>query len=191
MSFHAKTLRNLIGDDRLGDAIETLIAYLEQDDTLHDVYDQVILIKGRFKDFTKKANAGVEEDKDLNSIRVALLNIVRDVDQRSKEQAPQPPKQSTHTPVPPAPQTNPYVAQCFFNGDVNQYFITPTNQIVMVNAVTNFSTVVASRVASVNPNFAWVYLFPNGFFYSIDHSGGIWGVNAFGLPMQLGYVRYY
>jgi hypothetical protein len=45
MSLHAKTLRNLIGDDRLGEAIEMLIAHLEQDDTLHDVYDQVILIR--------------------------------------------------------------------------------------------------------------------------------------------------
>jgi hypothetical protein len=61
----------------------------------------------------------------------------------------------------------------------------------MVNAITNFSMVVASRVTSVNPNFAWVYMFPNGFFYSIDQAGGIWGVNAFVLPMQLGYVQYF
>jgi len=32
-------------------------------------------------------------------------------------------------------------------------------------------------------------MFPNGFFYSIDHSGGIWGLNAFGMPMQMGYVQ--
>jgi hypothetical protein len=188
MSFHAKTIRNLIGDDRLEEAIEMLIIHLEQDDDRHDLYDQMILLKSRFKDFKKKANAGVEEDKDLNSIRVALLNIIREMDQHPKEQVHQQPR---NVPAPQVPQANPYIAQCFFNGDLNQYYVTPTNQIVMVNAITNFSMVVASRVTSVNPNFAWVYMFPNGFFYSIDHSGGIWGVNAFGLPMQLGYVQYY
>ena len=60
----------------------------------------------------------------------------------------------------------------------------------MVNPLNNFSTIVANRVASVNPNFAWVYLFPNGFFYNVDHSGAIWGVNAFGMPLQMGYVQY-
>jgi hypothetical protein len=32
MSFHAKTIRNLIGDDRLEEAIEMLIGHLEEDD---------------------------------------------------------------------------------------------------------------------------------------------------------------
>ncbi|MFZ4635288.1 MAG: hypothetical protein ACOYNO_13875, partial [Saprospiraceae bacterium] len=58
MSFHAKTIRNLIGDDRLEEAIEMLIGHLEEDDARHDLYDQTILLKGRLKDFKKKANAG-------------------------------------------------------------------------------------------------------------------------------------
>ncbi|MCC6459538.1 MAG: hypothetical protein IT260_03640 [Saprospiraceae bacterium] len=49
---------------------------------------------------------------------------------------------------------------------------------------------VALKTPSANPAFAWIYQFPNGAYYSIDHQGAIWGMNAYGMPMQMGYVQY-
>lgn len=187
MSLNAKKIRNLIGDDRLEEALEDMLGYLEHRDNDHDLYDQAILQKGRWKDYKKKLNAGIEDDKDLNGIRMALLNILRDIEKRAREDAPVNPP---HPPQPAPPPQQTYVAQCFFNGDMHQYFLTPANQIVALNPMTNLPMVVASRVSSADPNIAWVYMFPNGLYYNIDHNGAIWGVNAFGFPMQMGYVKY-
>lgn len=194
-----RRIRELIGENEIEQAIRLLIDELENAAGSGDLLDSAILQKSRWVEYKKKNISGLGEDKEINGIRAALLNISREIDNRAATGHATKLSDSSHTPppkppqfdTPQPPQTQPqYIARCFFNNDPNSYFVTPANQIVVVNPLTNFSTIVANRVASVNPNFAWVYLFPNGFFYNVDHSGAIWGVNAFGMPVQMGYVQY-
>lgn len=193
-----KRIRELIGENEIEQAINLLIDYLEKDAGSGDLLDSAILQKSRWVEYKRKNISGLGEDKEINGIRAALLNISREIDNRATQGHPTHLTESGYSPPPKPPQFDSpppaqqpaYIARCFFNADPNSYFVTPTNQIVMLNPLTNFSTVVANRVASMNPNFAWVYLFPNGFFYNVDHAGAIWGVNAFGMPVQMGYVQY-
>ena len=195
-----KRIRELIGENEIEQAIQMLIAHLEHIPGSRDLFDSAILQKSRWVEYKRKNISGLGEDKEINGIRAALLNISREADNRAEhghkshvaDTGYSPPPKPPQFDSPPPAQTQPqYLARCFFNADPNSYFVTPANQVVMVNPLTNFSTVVANRVASVNPNFAWVYLFPNGFFYNVDHAGAIWGVNAFGMPVQMGYVQYF
>lgn len=178
-------VREFIGENDVEKAFQWL---LEQcNNTLYrDLLDQVYLQKGTWAEYKRRQLAGVAEEKEFNAIKLALFDIARAIDNRPEEtgnlRKPEPP------PPPPPPPVQ-YVARCYFNGDMNAYYVTPGNQIVMVNPLTNFSTVVAVRTPSMNPAFAWFYMFPNGFYYSIDHAGAIWGLNAFGMPMQMGYVQ--
>ena len=187
-----KEIRDYIGNDQIEQAIYALLELLEVRYDDHDLHDQTILQKGRWADYKKRDIGGFGDDKDVNSIRAALLNITRELETRMKQPAPKKREPIPH-PAPPIlePPKNPYVAQCHFTGDMNAYYVLPNNQIVMVNPATNLSMVVAGRAPSAYPNFAWVYLFPNGFFYNVDHAGAIWGVNAYGMPMQMGYVEYF
>lgn len=191
MASNTKQVRELIGENEIEQAIGLLLDYFENG-TEYDLLDQTILQKSRWADYKRKNLGGFGDEKESNAIRLSLLDITREADQRSvqpKTQYNNPPEnRGNNQPPPPPPPPPKYVAQCYFNGDPNAYYVTPTNQIVMVNPMTNFTMVVASRTASMNPAFAWVYMFPNGFFYSIDHAGAIWGVNAFGMPVQMGYV---
>lgn len=182
-------VRELIGENEIEQAILLLLDYLKAAN-YRDLQDQVYLQKGNWSEYKRRRLAGVAEEKDLNALRLALFDITRELDDRP-EQSPDPDKpRRAEPPPPPPPPAQQYLARCFFNGDMNTYYVAPNNQVVMLNPMTNFSAVVATRVPSMNPGFAWVYMFPNGFYYSIDHAGAIWGVNAFGLPMQMGYVQY-
>lgn len=179
-------IRELIGENDIGQAIQLLLDLI-QTGRHRDLLDQTYLQKGKWAEYKRRRLAGVAEEKELNEIRLSLFDIARELDDRP-EQAPEPERRREPPPVEPhQPQ---YVARCVFNGDMNAYFVAPAGQIVVVNPITNFASMVATRVPSTNPAFAWFYMFPNGFYYSIDHAGAIWGVNAFGMPMQMGYVQY-
>ncbi len=181
-------VRELIGENDLEKAIQTLLDYLKAGNH-RDLQDQVYLQKGNWSEYKRRRLAGVAEEKDLNTLRLALFDITRELDDRPDQPA-EPDRPKRPEPPPPPPPPVQYVARCYFNGDMNTYFVTPTHQIVMINPMTNFSVVVASRMPSMNPQFAWLYMFPNGFYYSIDHAGAIWGVNMYGMPMQMGSVQY-
>ena len=193
MANSSKHIRELIGENEIEQAINQLLELLYHS-TEHDLSDAAVLQKSRWAEYKRKNVSGLAKNEDIDGIRDALLKIVREMDNRATTgntgyQQQQAPPRQPEIPPPPPPQKT-YVAQCFFNGDPNTYYVAPNNQIVVVNPMSNFPVVVASRTASLNPTFAWIYQFPNGFYYSIDHNGAIWGVNAFGLPVQMGYVQY-
>lgn len=193
MANSSKQIRELIGENEIEQAINQLLELLYHS-TEHDLSDAAVLQKSRWAEYKRKNVSGLAKNEDIDGIRDALLKIVREMDNRATTgntgyQQQQAPPRQPEIPPPPPPQKT-YVAQCFFNGDPNTYYVAPNNQIVVVNPMSNFPVVVASRTASLNPTFAWIYQFPNGFYYSIDHNGAIWGVNAFGLPVQMGYVQY-
>lgn len=193
MTNSTRHIRELIGENEIEQAIDRLLDLL-YNSVEHDLSDSAVLQKSRWAEYKRKNVSGLAKNEDIDGIRDALLKIVREMDNRSIKTPSEPPQ--TYTPPrmpdvpPPPPPPKAYVAQCFFNGDPNTYYVTPNNQIVVVNPMSNFPVAVATRTASLNPAFAWIYQFPNGFYYSIDHNGAIWGVNAFGLPMQMGYVQY-
>lgn len=194
---NTRQIRELIGENEIEQAISLLLDYLYSG-TEYDLVDSAVLQKSRWAEYKRKNVSGLARNEDIDGIRDALLKIVRELDNRATKGAT---GESTRSetiqrkppdmPPPPPPPVKTYVAQCFFNGDPNTYYVTPNNQIVVVNPMTNFPVVVASRLASMNPAFAWIYQFPNGFYYSIDHNAAIWGVNTFGMPMQMGYVQYF
>lgn len=193
MANSSKHIRELIGENEIEQAINQLLELLYHS-TEHDLSDAAVLQKSRWAEYKRKNVSGLAKNEDIDGIRDALLKIVREMDNRATTgntgyQQQQAPPRQPEIPPPPPPQKT-YVAQCFFNGDPNTYYVAPNNQIVVVNPMSNFPVVVASRTASLNPTFAWIYQFPNGFYYSIDHNGAIWGVNAFGLPVQMGHVQY-
>jgi hypothetical protein len=188
-----KQIRTLIGENQIEQAVQLLIEYLEPSPE-QDLFDQMILQKSRWADYKRKELGGFGNDKDINEIRSSLVNIIREIENRKNK----PVQKETPLPHlnPPPPVSQPplqknYIAQCFFNNDPNTYYVLPNNQIMMLNMMTNLSVFVATRTASPLPNFAWIYQFPNGFYYSIDHAGVIWGLNAFGMPMQMGFVQYF
>lgn len=198
MATSTKQIRELIGDNEIEQALSLLLDYLYSG-TEYDLTDSAVLQKSRWAEYKRKIVSGLAKNEDIDEIRDSLIRIVREIDNRAakaetQQQQPYvPPRQTDFPPPPPPPPPPPvkqYVAQCFFNGDPNTYYVAPNNQIMVVNPMSNFPVVVATRTASMNPAFAWIYQFPNGFYYSIDHNGAIWGVNAFGMPMQMGYVQY-
>jgi hypothetical protein len=197
----SRRIRELIGENQIEQAIRLLIDYLEQT-TEHDLLDQIILQKSRFTDYNKKHLSGFGEDKEINAIRSSLLEINREAANRADRPLSSPSAKPVETPVSkfnpipqpsvlPDTQSKQYFAQCFFTGDPNTYYVLNNGQIVIINQMTSLPIVVATRTASLNPAFSWVYQFPNGMYYSIDHTGVIWGVNAFGMPIQMGYVQYF
>ena len=194
MTNNTRHIRELIGENEIEQAIDQLLDLL-YNGAEYDLTDSAVLQKSRWAEYKRKNVSGLARNEDIDGIRDALLKIVREIDNRAikgntgRQEPYTPPRQPENPPPPPPPQRN-YVAQCFFNGDPNTYYVTPNNQIVVVNPMSNFPVTVATRTASLNPAFAWIYQFPNGFYYSIDHNGAIWGVNAFGMPMQMGYVQY-
>jgi hypothetical protein len=186
-----KQIRTLIGENQIEQAIQLLIEYLEPSPD-QDLFDQMILQKSRWADYKRKELGGFGDGKDINEIRSSLVNIIREIENRKNKpvQKETPPPHFDPPPVSQPPLQKNYIAQCFFNNDPNTYYVLPNNQIVMLNMMTNLSVFVATRMASPLPNFAWIYQFPNGFYYSIDHAAVIWGLNAFGMPMQMGFVQY-
>jgi hypothetical protein len=193
MATSTKQIRELIGDNEIEQAISLLLDYLYSS-TEYDLTDSAVLQKSRWAEYKRKIVSGLAKNEEIDEIRDSLLRIVREIDNRAAKAGTeqQKPYEASRQPdfPPPPPPVKMYLAQCFFNGDPNTYYVAPNNQIVVVNPMSNFPVVVATRTASMNPAFAWIYQFPNGFYYSIDHNGAIWGVNAFGMPMQMGYVQY-
>lgn len=194
MANNTRQIRELIGENEIEQAVSLLLDHLNAG-TEYDLVDSAVLQKSRWAEYKRKNVAGLARNEDIDGIRDALLKIVRELDNRAAKVATG--ESSGFTQVnrqpemPPPPPVQSYVAQCVFSGDPNTYYVAPNNQIVVVNPMSNFPVVVATRTASMNPAFAWIYQFPNGFYYSIDHNGAIWGVNAFGMPMQMGYVQYF
>lgn len=196
MSAIADSVRNLIGDGETLKAIEALESHLRTGDS--DLYNQVIHQKGQFNAFRKRDNLGLGADPaTLAKINYAILEIVTEVDKEeegfftpSYSSNPARSNQQYGPGTPESPPASEFVAQCFFYNDPNQYFVNQFNQIIAYNPISNLRMPVAQRVPSNDPRFLWLYYFSNGMFYSIDHQGAIWGQNMFGMPMQMGYVRY-
>jgi hypothetical protein len=191
-----KQIRNLIGENHIEQAIQLLLEILESSPE-QDLFDQMILQKSRWADYKRKHLSGFGDDKEINAIRSSMLDIARELENRKNKPAGKEMPQTTftppvvqQTPVLPPPIQQPYIAQCFFNGDPNVYYVQQNNQVVVLNLMTNLPVMVAMRVVSALPAYAWFYQFPNGLYYSIDHAAVIWGVNAFGMPVQMGYVHY-
>ncbi len=195
MSIHIKTIRNYIGDNRLEEAIEQLVALLENEHTCHDLYDQTLVQKSNWHDYVYKDRLNIAKKEDLNVVIAKLLDILRTYEKRKNatpvSSASSPPTQNptTHQ-QPPVPNTPRYIARCFFYNDMNAYYVLENNQVVMFNAMTNQSMIVAMRTIPLVAGYAWNYQFPDGRYYSIDGNGAIWGINFYGLPVQLGYVQY-
>ncbi len=186
-----KQIRNLIGENQIEQAILLLIEMLESSPE-QDLFDQMILQKSRWADYKRKHLSGFGDDKEINAIRSSMLDITRELENRKNKPVVKEMPQSTFTPpsVQPPPFQQPFIAQCFFNGDPNVYYVQQNNQIIVLNRMTNLPVMIGMRVVSALPTYAWFYQFPNGLYYSIDHAAVIWGVNAFGMPVQMGYVHY-
>ncbi len=190
-----KTIRSYIGDNRLEEAIEQLIALLENEDICYDLYDQTLVQKSNWNNYVHKDRLNIAKKEDLDVVIAKLLDILRTYEKRKKE-PPVSPISSipTQSPTPPqrqpAQQTPRYVARCFFYNDMNAYYVLEDNQVVMFNAVTNQSMIVAMRTMPMLAGYSWSYQFTDGRYYSVDGQGAIWGINFYGLPMQVGYVQY-
>lgn len=187
-----KLIRNLIGENQIEQAIQLLIEHLEPSPE-QDLYDQMILQKSRWADYKRKHLSGFGDDKEINAIRSAILDIAREIENRKNKPAVKETSPTSFNPpnISQPPLQKNYFAQCIFNGDPNLYYVQHNNQITVLNMMTNLPVFVANRVVSNLPAYAWFYQFPNGFFYSIDHQGAIWGLNPFGFPIQMGYVQYF
>ena len=189
----SKRIRQLIGENELEQAIVELEQYLE--DKNQDLLDQLTLQRRNYTAYRKKVTAGYGDEREASAIGDQLMTILRDVEKWEKAGA-QPAREnlqylenaSKTTKVPSVNQPK-YSAKCVFFNDPNQYFVSPQNQIVAVNAFTGVSMIVAAKMPSMYPNVAWVYTFPNGVYYNVDLQGGIWGMNAFGQPFQMGFVE--
>lgn len=195
-------IHELIGEDNLDEVIKLLMQYL-RGSRHDDLLDGLVLQKAEWSEYKRRNIAGIAKTEELNEVRNKILVIARELDRRpEKAEAPEkrpepapwpePEKPRRREPPPPPPPPEPqYVARCFFTGDLAAYFVTPQGQIMMQNPLTNFTAQVAMQVPSMNAAFAWVFVLPNGIYYNIDHNGAIWGSNAFGMPMQVGYVQYF
>lgn len=190
----ADKVRELVGEGETLRAIEVLEQHLKGRNT--DLYNQVIHQKGQFNTYRKQSNLGMGADPAVAAkINYAILEIATSIE-KGEDQSWQPTggqsgggnsgiqQDTSHN------QPAEYTAQCFFYNDPNQYWVNRYNQIIAYNPVTNLNMPIAQRVPSNDPRFAWLYYFNTGMFYSIDHQGAIWGQNMFGMPMQMGYVKY-
>ncbi|MAT54844.1 MAG: hypothetical protein CMN32_10225 [Saprospirales bacterium] len=203
-------IRAHIGEGELEKAIDTLVQFLRP--IGGELYDQAVHQRGLFKSYMKDRMLGLANNaEEKNKISMAILSLASQVDQHDLEnpnRASQPstPAQkdfsnqaSYNQPqTPPVQQQQPqaqqqprYKAQCFFTGDIMQYYITENDQILAVNPLTNQSLIVGMKMPSNNFNFAWTYyVSATNIYYMVDHAGLIWGQN-FGMPAQVGYVKYF
>ncbi len=207
-------VRAHIGEGELEAAIDQLVGFLKE--IGGDLYDQALHQRGLYKSWQRDRMLGVANDPaEKNRIMLAVLNIASQIDklgledpqrraqykQRSSEgedasldmdwpsnsDVPEP-EMPDPTHQPPAGQ---YQAQCFFTGDMMQYYITKDDQILAVNPLTNQRLIVGVKMPPQNFNFAWTfYVNATGIYYLVDHAGIIWGQN-FGVPAQVGYVKYF
>lgn len=205
----SEKIRAHIGEGEHDAAIEVLVGFLKT--TGGDLYNQAILLKGKFKEYEREKRLGLGEKPEVKSqISLAVLDLADQIDQRNLENPPtqqdfekmrpdpqqvhrqqqQQPQQNFYQPNTPPAQPQ-YVAQCFFTGDLMQYFITNQNQILAVNPMTNQSLIVRMKMPSQDYRYAWTYyISATGAYYLVDHTGLIWG-QSFGMPAQMGYVKYF
>lgn len=203
-------IRAHIGEGELEEAIDTLVSFLKP--IGGDLYDQSVHQRGQFKSYMKERMLGLANNAEVkNKISMAVLSLAGQVDKldlenpnRARNQSAkanefveqtnynQPQSPPTQPQQPPVPQQQPrYKAQCFFTGDIMQYYITENDQILAVNPLTNQSLIVGVKMPSNNFNFAWTYyVSATNIYYMVDHAGLIWGQN-FGVPAQVGYVKYF
>ena len=188
-------VRGLVGEGETLQALETLEQYLKGKNT--DLYNQVIHQKGQYNTYRKQNNLGMGADPAVAAkINYAILEIATAIE-KGEDQVSEQYQEGTrtgggqyHQEKNQNQQPQEYIAQCFFYNDPNQYWVNRYNQIIAYNPVTNLNMPIAQRVQSNDPRFSWLYYFNTGLFYSIDHQGAIWGQNMFGMPVQMGYVRY-
>lgn len=198
-----------IGEGEHEAAIETLVNFLKT--TGGDLYNQAILLKGKYKEYEREKRLGLGEKPEVKAqISMAVLDLADQIDQRNLENPPtqqdfekmrpdpkqvfqqqqQQPQQQFYRSNQPVQQPQ-YLAQCFFTGDLMQYFITNQNQIIAVNPLTNQAIAVGMKLPSQDFRFAWTYyISATGAYYLVDHAGLIWG-QSFGMPFQMGYVKYF
>jgi hypothetical protein len=90
-----------------------------------------------------------------------------------------PPPVSPMRPVAPT-----FVAQCIFNGDPAQYFVTATDEIIGI-VPGRPAIVVGRKIPPTVMGFAWMYATPV-VIYGVDPQGGIWNRTLTGMPFQVG-----
>lgn len=203
-------IRDHIGEGELEEAIDTLVQFLHP--IGGEIYDQAVHQRGLFKSFMKDKMLGLSNNsEDKNKISMAVLSLAGQVDKLDLENPKKSHDYSTQQQSELAnfnqydnhqlasnqghkqsnvPGTQ-YKAQCFFNGDIMQYYITENDQILALNPLTNQSFIVGVKMPSNNFNFAWTYyVTATNIYYMVDHAGHIWGQN-FGVPAQVGYVKYF
>lgn len=198
------TIRKQLEEGENETALDALVGFLK---TIGgDLYNQAILVKGKYKEYQREKRLGLGAQPEVMSQTIlAILALADQIDQQNLENPPtqqdfkkmrpdahlvqqrqQPPKQPSQPPA-----QSPYIAQCFFNGDMAQYFVSPQNQIFMVNPMTNQTLIVGMKMPSQDQRFAWTYYMnASGNYYLVDHAGLIWG-QSFGMPFQMGYVKYF
>jgi effector-associated domain 11 (EAD11)-containing protein len=194
-------IRTHIGEGELSEAIETLAGYLQS--VGGDYYNQTILLKGKYKDYRREKMMGMADNEQVKSrISMAVLDLASQIDKGEVEQSgdssnlkirsPEPKKRKKKKAKTPAPPSQPqYTAQCFFTGDMMQYYITGNDQIVAINPLTNQTLMVGVKMPSQDTNYAWTYYVnATGVFYLADHAGILWGQNS-GILAQVGYVKYF
>jgi hypothetical protein len=196
MSEISDQVRTLVGQGKYQEAIDLLVRDLKSIST--ELYNQAIHIRGQYSAYHKNVLRGTGDQAETrNKISWAVLDLATQLENfKEKEPADQPQANNTgddpnthHSPQPTQPAT--YKAQCFFNGDAMQYFITPQNQIICMNPMTNQSFMVGMKMPSQDFRYAWTYYIQaNGMYYMVDHAGVIWGQN-FGMPAQMGHVKYF
>lgn len=195
-------VRAHVGEGELEEAIDLLVHFLKG--IGGDMYNQSIHQSGLYKSYLRDRMQGIANNaEEKNKISISILNLAAQIDRQELEN-PQKAKVPHDESMPPAPQPPPYSpppstatpptqarAQCFFNGDMMQYYITQNDQIMAVNPLTNQSLIVGVKMPSQHFNFAWTYYVnATGIYYMVDHAGIIWGQN-FGMPVQVGYVKYF
>ena len=156
-------IRTHIGEGELSDAIEALTGYLKT--VGGDIYNQAILLKGKYKDYHREKMMGMTDNEKVKSqISMAVLDLATQIDKEDLAS----PAANTRTPASdnptfkkPASLDDPprvkYAAQCFFTGDMMQYYITQNDQIVAVNPMNNQSLIIGVKMPSQDANYAWTY----------------------------------
>ncbi len=196
-------IRSHIGEGELSDAIETLNNYLKQ--IGGDLYNQAIHLKGRYNEYSRNRDMGLGNNAEEKSrISMAVLNLASSIEKEKVEHTPSAREFERQRPDPQqvnqyqrqAPQhnynnQNKYIAQCMFTIDSMSYYLAESGQIFMVNPFNNQSMLVGMKMPSQNPMYSWtLYFTTTNIYYLVDHAGIIWGQN-FGMPAQLGTVKYY
>ena len=116
-----------------------------------------------------------------------LTNPNPDGDPPAKEPSPQDREVNL-----PSPNDNPpvvvptYVSRAVFAGDVNSYYVTSSNDIVMIDP-NGYTTLVGKKIAPTVPGFVWMYSTPY-ITYGVTADGSIWGRNQYGQSYKIGYL---